>query len=85
MTTTTKQGKTPPEVKVEGEQEVKAFWSECHVWELIKPFFRFLLLIFLAAKNSAIGNDRIGIENESKRQTLCIKIMAVLLGMKAFT
>lgn len=45
---------------------MKAFGAELHESELMKPFLRFLLLIFLAAKNPVIGNKRLEIENESE-------------------
>lgn len=69
MVTATKKGETPAEVtEAEGEQEVKAFWSQLHEWELIKPFWGFFCSFFLSCKKkSAINNKRLGTENESKR------------------
>lgn len=46
-----KAGRNTPEVtQAEGEQEVKAFWSQLHEWELIKPFWGFFCSFFLVAK-----------------------------------
>lgn len=55
--------KHPPEVaKAEGQRRTGSetfFWSELYEWELMKPFLRFLLLIFLAARKCSHGQWKV--------------------------